>query len=584
MTYKYRSLNYAALISLLLLSGISGHGAAPPPNRDDDRILASEPEIRITTKGELSIRVRTRFSCLGGEVLLGVYPVAAELNYPAYRWCSEFNQEDSLNFIAKFNLPDVVSPKVDINDQLGRHGGELALRISFFVDGIQNFERKFSYGIKDNAYFRVAGLIEGPLVDCVTDTSAIISWAFDAAVPCTLRVEPGSTNTVLSAESRFETTLNRLTPSTRYRYAITWSAEGIHFQSHRFEFITAPPASSDQNFKFVVLSDMQAGYNPGEGDVEGVNFTSDRALLNHAFNQKASLILITGDLVSGYTSDPKNLTDEFNSFKRISAPVGASIPIYEGMGNHDQTFRFLPGSQGKIYLPQPAEKSSEAVFAQTFVNPQNGPEPTNAELPPYRENVYSLDWGNSHFTMLNNIYFTKSSAVEVKDEPGEIWGTLDQRQLGWLDRDLAAARERGLKHLFIFMHEPAFPCGGHTKDAMWWEGKRAEINDIRNQFWRLLCKYRVLALFVGHEHNYCRVLIDRTVDPNFDVPIWQIINGGGGGGFYNVDSNIPWVKSIRAFSPLQHDCLVEVQGDSVNMVVTSIDGTVIETVRLDTRQ
>ena len=563
--------------------------AAPDPTTSpieiprSGRFLAAEPHVEIKPDGIANITVTTLKPCTGGRAYLGVIPHVAELEYPFYRLRGGLTRFDSLTISAEFNLKNVENRNIDIDNLRENRGGHLAYRLALFSDKLQVFDRVFAYGRSlDGEYYRAAALIEGPFVDCVTPTSAVISWEFDRAVDCRLQVQPGDlTFEFDTAETRREFLLSGLAPGTTYDYQITWVNGDVKFKSPELQFRTAPPLKSQQKFSFAVFSDTRATYGDGDRDVEGVNAEVIRSILTQAYIRNADLILVPGDLVSGTTSDPSELENQFRSWKRIAGPVGGRIPIYEGIGNHDLTFRFFQKKGLKNRAPRSGGETGEAVFARHFVNPVNSPQPTSDDFPPYSETVYSFDWGNSHFTMLNSDYHQKGPGELVVDMHGELRGTLRDEQLEWLDRDLDSARKRGLRHLFVFNHHPAFPNGGHVHDAMWWDGEKPQIVQMRDRFWRILCRHKVLALFAGHEHNYSRALIDRNVDPSFDVPVWQIITGGGGAPYYARDESIPWKDSVQFFYPLSHFCLVEVDGENVILEVLTPDGLLVERVDLN---
>ena len=101
---------------------------------------------------------------------------------------------------------------------------------------------------------------------------------------------------------------------------------------------------------------------------------------------------------------------------------------------------------------------------------------------------------------------------------GNPFGRLLPGQIRWLAADLKAARDRGQKHLFVFVHEPAFPNGGHVQDSLW-EGGKARGVATRDLFWQIVSDAGVVAVFSGHEHNYSRTAIDRNTPTGFSH--WQ---------------------------------------------------------------
>jgi hypothetical protein len=544
------------------------------------RIIATEPTLEVGKDGITTLTVTTLKPQRGGEFFIGIYPEMAKLPYPAYCFREKLVGVDSTTLVGKFDLKELESEDVDINGFADRHWGEFAVRFSIYSEEVQSLERKFAYVVVDSCYYRAAAMDEGPFIDCLTDAFGYLSWGFDFATACSLFVDSPAEGVAYNADRHFERPIYFGKPGTSHTYWINWYDRGIRLSTTPRQFTTAPKPSTRADFSFAVMSDTQAGFNPGDGDVEGVSYSTMRAHLDQAYDRGASLIFVTGDLVDGYTSDPIDLENQYRSWKRLAEPVASEIPIYEGMGNHDHVYHFYMAGKKRVYLPGQGSESGEAIFAKSFVNPTNGALSETENQAPMSETVYSVDWANAHFVMLNNVYFLKSSSPAVKDEPGGLGGVLPPEELDWLDKNLASARKHGIEHLFVFMHEPAFPNGGHVRDAMWWKGERKDILGMRDRFWKILCKYRVLAVFCGHEHNYSRTLIDKTVDTSFDVPIWQIVGGGGGGPFYNREMDVPWKDAVKKFVPLQHFSFVEVKGDSVYLNAITVDGTEIERVRL----
>ena len=90
--------------------------------------------------------------------------------------------------------------------------------------------------------------------------------------------------------------------------------------------------------------------------------------------------------------------------------------------------------------------------------------------------VYSFDYGNSHFVMLNlDYWFTTGGPsrdwnLGLKLLGGNREGYVMTNQMAWFERDSAAARKRGVAHIFVAGHDPVLPVGGHVADAMWWRG------------------------------------------------------------------------------------------------------------------
>jgi 3',5'-cyclic AMP phosphodiesterase CpdA len=294
------------------------------------------------------------------------------------------------------------------------------------------------------------------------------------------------------------------------------------------------------------------------------------------------LLIFTGDLINGYTTREDDFRAQLRSWKRIYGPLWREVPVYTGMGNHESLIDILEdGTQ----VDKQAGQSAEAVFASEFVHPMNGPEPERAGLPPYKGSVYSFDYAGCHFTQLNSDYWYSSRPQEHTGNP---FGRLLAGQLAWLEKDLMEARAGGARHIFVFVHEPAFPNGGHVQDSLWGGGE-AEGVKARDLFWRMVTQAGARAVFSGHEHNYSRTLIDGktpvhrdgSANPDFAKATWQITQGAAGAPFYPRDFTAPWTKNVRKF--VAHTwsyCLVQVKGPRVSLQTYSYTGEILDQAEL----
>ncbi len=543
--------------------------------------LREEPEICVTPDGSAVITLSVRDSCAGGEAYLGVFPAEGQLQYPLYLLAGEVTVPSPEQVVARFPLKTLESAERDIRRLRESRGGRLAVRLQIWEKKTQILDRIFAYARSDEeVYSRVPTLISGPFADCVTDHSAVVSFDFDAPLPCRIRLQPGDREIVIQdARQHHEIALVGLSSESIHRYRVQWENQGLSYSSIEYSFRTAPETGSKGTTRFAVFCDSRGSAGGGEADVEGVQRAALVKLMNLAYRKEADFIVFPGDLVSGSTSNPDELERQFRSWKRITAPVAGSIPVYEGMGNHDCTGRWV-GETIRDYVPRSREETSEAIFARNFVNPENGPRNAPPGAPPYLENVYSFDWGGVHFAVLNTNYHQKGEGEAVRPLFGNLQGSLQAEQLDWLEEDLEKAQRRGMKYLFVAAHEPAFPCGGHAADAMWWRGTIPEINESRNRFWEILSRHSVVCAFFGDEHNYSRALIDSTVNPQFKQPIWQIITGGAGAPTYAQDPTVPWADKVRAFFPVHHLCFVEAEEEHIWLTVLSAKGDQLERVDL----
>ena len=270
---------------------------------------------------------------------------------------------------------------------------------------------------------------------------------------------------------------------------------------------TSPNDTADVSNKtslaFAVIGDTKS-FKAGDpsGNLEKAVASLSKKTFNFAF--------VMGDLISscdGGNSCEKKYAD----WKSVMAPILSKT--YEIQGNHDRT----------------GGDAADTIWQKEFDLPTNGPSG-------FSELTYSFDFGNSHFVVLTS---EKPKTNIVNDV-----------QRNWLDQDLTANKKT---NTFIFLHEPAFQMSQDKKDAL--DAKPEE----RDQFWNILKKHNVTAVFNGHLHMISRKQQDG---------INQFVIG-------DTDStadDIPQ-KDLTDFGLTGHHyAMVSVNGNSIDVKIYSLDG------------
>lgn len=529
------------------------------------------PQVDVAPEGKAIVKWETRHDCVGAVVSFGLCFEDDPFGLPYYR-LRVSGTGTPRSHSAEASLKDI--------EQLAGgtpHNGIVFYRATCFDlksgSWLDSGDCVFRYLKSADSYRRGVAITEGPIVANVTSSSVLIRWVTDFPAAGRVCIGEKSWKAPLP-EREHEVVVDGLRPSTTYSYRVQSSTTPEDLlRTRSYTFRTAPPPGSAERFTFAVFSDTRADEN-SPVSVQALNGTNADVLRQIAiavFRRKARFAIVPGDLISGVTTNVRKAKIELRSWKKAVGPVAHYIPFYTGMGNHDAEIYDLRIIEGKsIRLPRIGRHSAEEIFRSEMSNPTNGPQlPADSKDATYCENVYSFDYGNSHFVMLNNDY-KSLGAVPGEREKGKIVG----RQLEWLQQDLESASARGLENIFVFFHEPAFPNGGHLDDSMFYKGDEAYVQP-RNEFWRLLCRYNVVAVFNGHEHNYSRMLVDESLDKSFSKPIWQIITGGGGAPFHPQERP-PWRESVKIFSSRQHYCIVAVGGQKVRLRVYDLAGNLID--------
>ena len=370
-----------------------------------------------------------------------------------------------------------------------------------------------------------------------------------------------------------------------------------------YGFRTAPRPGTRRPFTFGYASDSRGGSGGGERNFLGPNAHMMRRIMALAADRRLAFLQFTGDLVSGSVPTPEMLLTEFANWKRAVEPHGHWLPVYTTIGNHEATMREFAEPGGKLVrLPRfPfATESTEATFARALVNPTNGPasedgatydpDPSSADFPPYRENVYSYVHDNVAVVVLNADYWWSPTIQQTPQAGGNLHGYLMDRQVEWLATQLDAFEKNpAIDHVFLTPHTPVFPNGGHVGDDMWYGGKNEPrpwvagkavakgIIERRDDLLRLVQSHpKVLAFLTGDEHNYNRTRLAAGVEiypagwtgpkVNLRRVFYQVNNGAAGAPYYAQDRT-PWSPAVKGFSTQNALCLFHVEGPHVRLEV-----------------
>ncbi len=147
---------------------------------------------------------------------------------------------------------------------------------------------------------------------------------------------------------------------------------------------------------------------------------------------------------------------------------------------------------------------------------------------------YSVDWGKVHVAVLDS---------DVKADSPE-W----QEQKAWLKKDLGAAA--GADFRFVVFHHPPYSA----------VAKRAPNRQSRELI-PIFEKYRVAAVFSGHDHNYQR---------HASNGIKYIVTGGGGAPLYDVDG--PLAGTTEKLVKTEHFLKVDIRGRRATVQAIDADG------------
>ena len=501
---------------------------------------------------------------------------------------------------------------IDIKNQLRERydmiGWETSGRgvIGYRIQDIQgNMIYEGRVAFKGKGPFQVANtLTEGPFVDQITEKSAIISYK--TSEPVKARVKVGTKiYQSKNKNTHHEVFVDQLVPESEYVYQI--EIDSI-LQQYRFK--TAPKPGKRTAFTFAYASDSRSGQGGGERSMYGTNMYIMKKIMALANQQNATFLQFTGDFIDGYSNSSQDMNLQYSNWKKSIEPWANSIPVYEGMGNHEALVHHFVLEQGKwgIMINKfPFEtESSEVIFNQNFVNPENGPlsedgasydpNPDKTDFPPYIENVYHYSYDNVAIVVLNSdyLYTPRHSAIPITG--GNLHAYIMDMQLNWLKKViLEYESNEHIDHIFVTQHTPAFPNGGHVGDDMWYNGNNQYrpwiagkplpkgIIERRDEYLDILVNQseKVVGILTGDEHNYCRTLITpempRYPDSGYyakkitlNRTIHQINNGAAGAPYY-AQQQTPWTDFVSGFTTQNALVLIHVEGQKVELEVLNPD-------------
>ncbi len=445
-------------------------------------------------------------------------------------------------------------------------------------------------------------IVEGPFVNLLTHESVVLSLKTNISINVEIEVD-GKKYSSQSPSMYHEIPIVGLNERQEYKYT-------VHFGTNQesYSFRTAPKPGSRTKFTFGYASDSRSGQGGGERDFNGANAYIMKKIMALGMYENCAFMQFTGDLITGYKIDPNQIQLEYANWKRAVEPWGRYIPVITTMGNHEATMYYwaLPGGDFYSIDKFPFDKiSSEAVYAQNFVNPLNGPESEdgskydpskkNIDFPSYKENVYYYTYDNVAMVVLNSNYWYAPSTSHVNETSGNIHAYIMDNQLNWMAETLEILEnDENIDHVFVTVHTPFFPNGGHVNDDMWYGGKnsyRPYVNgkpvdkgiiERRDELLDVIINQteKVVALLTGDEHNYCKTHItpETNIYPaNWDLPklelkrsIYQINNGAAGAPYYSQEET-PWTSNTSGFTTQNALVLIHVNGQEINMEVVNPD-------------
>lgn len=449
----------------------------------------------------------------------------------------------------------------------------------------------------------VPAIYEGPFVNNIETDGAVIWFETTQPVKASININ-GRIFQDKKEITHHEIAITGLEAGKEYSYVVQYGE-----LTQKYFFKTAPKNGSRLPFVFAYTSDSRHAIGGGERMIYGANAYIMKKMAAVAYQNKAAFVQFTGDMINGYLSNKEEQHLQLTNWKKSIEPFWHYMPFYVGQGNHEALGYIFKGKDGrqKAFIDKfpYTETSAEAVMAEAFVNPENGPEsedgnrydpdPSASDFPSYKENVFYYTYDNVAMIVLNSDYWYAPSLSKETSTSGGLHGYLMDNQIVWLRTIIKKLEaDNHIDHIFVTQHTPVFPNGGHSKDDMWYggnndkrpyiAGKPVEKGVIqrRDEYLDILINEskKVVAVLTGDEHNYNRLQLTSEVKiypDNYPFPklkvtrsVYQINNGASGAPYYGQEI-LPWSEHTKAFSVENAVCLFYIEGKKVNMRVINPD-------------
>ena len=308
----------------------------------------------------------------------------------------------------------------------------------------------------------------GPRIGLVTQTTATIYWDTDTAALGSVKwgatTSYGSTLSETSSVTNHRLTITGLAAATTYHYKVSASTAS----SVDYTFTTAVPSGTD--FTFISMADSRG--SSATNDLAGlpqafINIVSKAAAKNAGF------ALFGGDMFYG-SSTQTTQASLYDVWKTATDPLAHNLSLLVAVGNHEMN-------------EAASDYSTITQFNQEFAQPQTNPSG-------YPGTVFSFDWGNSHFAIVDTCHVNTST--NCSGGTNNCMYYMFDDMLTWLDSDLAAAQSRGVRHIFVMGHSHAYA------DSSWTLNYMGNYPTQRDKFWSILVNRKVDAYLCGHIHDF----------------------------------------------------------------------------------
>ncbi|MBI3360807.1 MAG: metallophosphoesterase [Chloroflexi bacterium] len=361
-----------------------------------------------------------------------------------------------------------------------------------------------------------------PAIQHVTETSAVLYFAFERATPGTVFYRSATTpieNIAFGEDSAVHLiALPDLKPGTTYDVLVAAGSESNYgsplFMSDVWgaQTVTTPPFASP--LRFAAIGDS------GFGDAATPALAAQMLARNPAF------VLHLGDVVYR-AGEQRNPGEAFRiKYFEQFAVLLHRVPIYPTIGNHDVEAATL--ARGTPYYFTAFPPFAEPTFPA-------------ADSTPLRK-WYAFSFAGVQFLSLDS--------QALFGDPGRA------EQEAWLEERLADSQ---YVYTIPFFHVPPYSSGLHRGDGL-------AVRPWADRFEAA----GVPLVISGHDHDYERLV---------HGPTTYIISGGGSATLYSIKAKR---DESRFFASASHFTLFDVYPDRIEVRAIGADGNVIDSATIAT--
>ncbi|MEZ6142818.1 MAG: metallophosphoesterase [Zavarzinella sp.] len=327
----------------------------------------------------------------------------------------------------------------------------------------------------------------------------------------------------LSKGKPVELILTKLHPDTRYFYQLHTRGSGEKKfkvdEEHTFHTQRKPGSS----FVFSMQSDshLDQGTRPP---------MYERTLANVRADKPDFYIDIGDTFMTDKYEKYKDSLPQYFAQRYYFSRVAHSAPLYLVLGNHDGE-RYDRYNGTADCMPVWACLTRKKLFPNPYSDGFYTGNTTEMKHVGRLENYYAWEWGDALFIALDPFWTTNKAGKNKAD--GNWARTLGKVQYDWLAKTLAASKA---KFKFVFIHhlvgglDDSGRGGSEAAILYEWGGKgKSGENEFqaKRRGWdmpihQLLVKYKVSAVFHGHDHFFARQELD-------DIPYLLVPQPGHSG-------------------------------------------------------